>query len=244
MEGMTVPLPVPLNATRVKEMAIALGADLCGIASAGRFADAPEGFRPTDIFPKCRSVIVFARRIPVGAAFAVTPVPYTKVKDTSMKEIEGIGTQFSLFLEEREILAVPVPPDDPYEYWDPETMTGRGILSMRHAGHLAGLGILGKNTLLLNEDFGNMIHIGAVLVDAEFEQNPLSSLKDCPEKCTICIDACPQKALDGVTVNQKLCRSFAFPTTKRGHDLYGCNLCRRSCPRCLGKKRKALKSHI
>lgn len=241
---MTVPAPVPLSATEVKEMAISQGADLCGIASAGRFVDAPEGFRPTDIFPKCRSVIVFARRIPVGPAFAVTPVPYTKIKETSMKELEGIGMRLSLLLEDRGILTVPVPPDDPYEYWDHDTMTGRGILSMRHAGYLAGLGILGKNTLLLNEDFGNMIHIGAVLVDAELEQDPLSSFKGCPEKCSVCIDACPQKALDGVTVKQKLCRSFAFPTTEKGYELYGCNLCRRSCPRCLGKKRKALKNHI
>jgi epoxyqueuosine reductase QueG len=225
-------------------MTISLGADLCGIASAGRFAGAPEGFKPTDIFPQCKSVIVFAKRIPVGPAFAVTPVPYTKFKEVSVNELDAIGMHLSLLLEEAGTLPVPVPCDDPYEYWDSDTLTGRGILSMRHAGYLAGLGILGKNTLLINEDYGNMIHIGAVLVDVELDQDPLSDFKGCPEACTICLDSCPQKALDGTTVNQKLCRSFAFPVTKKGYALYGCNLCRRSCPRCLGKKRKALQERL
>lgn len=224
-----------LSAQKVKETAISLGADLCGIASAGRFASAPEGFRPTDIFSKCRSVIVFAGRIPAGTVFAATPVPYTQIKEVSTRALDNIGMRLGLLLEEEGALTVPIPGDDPYEYWEPENMYGRGILSMRHAGHLAGLGILGKNTLLLNERYGNMIQIGAVLTDVELEQDPLSTLESCPEKCAACIDACPQKALDGITVNQKLCRSFAYPATEKGYVLLNCNLCRRSCPRFLGK---------
>ncbi|MGD0153672.1 MAG: epoxyqueuosine reductase [Thermacetogeniaceae bacterium] len=237
-------VPSTLNARQVKEAAFSPGADLCGISSTERFAGAPEGFRPTDIFPKCRSVIVFARRIPAGIIFAASLVPYTQVKDLSVKELDGIGMRLSLFLEERGVLAVPVPSDDPYEYWEPDRLYGRGILSMRHAGYLAGLGILGKNTLLLNEDYGNMIHIGAVLASAELEQDPLSTLKNCPDKCTICIEACPQKALDGITVEQKLCRPTSFYTNKKGYGLFSCNLCRRSCPRALGKKRKQLQKQI
>jgi hypothetical protein len=36
--------------------------DLCGIASAERFATAPEGFKPTNIYSGRQSVIVFAKR--------------------------------------------------------------------------------------------------------------------------------------------------------------------------------------
>jgi epoxyqueuosine reductase QueG len=161
-----------------------------------------------------------------------------------MIDLDLLASRLCLFLEEEGVLAAPVPTDAPYERWEPDRLYGRGNLSLRHAGYLAGLGILGKNTLLVTEDFGNMIHIGAVLVDAELEQDPLSTIKDCPEHCTICLDACPQQALNGVTVDQKLCRSFAFPVTKKGYLLYGCNLCRRSCPRCLGEKRKTLKKHL
>ncbi len=72
---------------------------------------------------------------------------------------------------------------------------------MRHSGYLAGLGVLGKNTLLINEKYGNMIQIGAVLVDIELEGDPLIEDALCPTNCNICIDSCPQKALDGKTVN-------------------------------------------
>jgi len=48
----------------VKDLVINLGADLWGIAPEKRFLNAPEGFRPTDIYSNCQSVIVFAKRMP------------------------------------------------------------------------------------------------------------------------------------------------------------------------------------
>jgi hypothetical protein len=48
----------------VKSTVLSLGADLCGIAPAHRFVNAPQGFRPTDIYEHCRSVVVFARQLP------------------------------------------------------------------------------------------------------------------------------------------------------------------------------------
>ena len=38
-----------IDSTKVKEIIKILGADLCGIASLDRFADAPEGYHPTDV---------------------------------------------------------------------------------------------------------------------------------------------------------------------------------------------------
>lgn len=57
--------------------------------------------------------------------------------------------EVSLRLEKQGIGAVPIPSSDPYEHWEPERLHGRAILSLRHAGYLAGLGVLGKNTLLI-----------------------------------------------------------------------------------------------
>jgi len=104
-----------------------------------------------------------------------------------------------------------------------------GILSLRHAGYLAGLGILGRNNLLINTDLGNMVYIGAILTNLELEQDPVIENISCPPKCKICIDSCPQKALDGSTVNQKLCRQHSGLHHERGFNIYTCNVCRKVC---------------
>ncbi len=100
--------------------------------------------------------------------------------------------------------------------------------------HLAGLGRLARNTLLINERFGNMIQIGAVLLDAELQGDPIASYEVCPPDCSLCIDVCPVGALDGETVVQKLCRPLACHGTERGFILKKCNRCRSVCPHALG----------
>jgi len=79
-----------------------------------------------------------------------------------------------------------------------------------------------------------MIQIGSVLMDIELEEDKLVTYEGCPENCQICLDSCPQKALDGITVNQELCRTLSNFKTGKGYILKKCNLCRRLCPNCLG----------
>ena len=129
-----------------------------------------------------------------------------------------------------------MPTDDPYIYWDADNKHGMAIISMRHAAFNAGLGILGRNTLLINREFGNMVYIGALLIDAEIEPDPIVTDFACPENCRLCLDACPVKALDGVTVNQKLCRENSCFQHPRGWDIYTCNACRKVCLYRNGKK--------
>jgi len=105
---------------------------------------------------------------------------------------------------------------------------------MRHAGRLAGLGVLGRNTLLKNPRFGNMILIGAVLLDTELDADPVDTSEACPPDCRICLDACPAQALDGETVNQSLCRPLSNHVNERGFKTYKCSECRKACPDALG----------
>jgi epoxyqueuosine reductase len=225
-----------ISSKKVKEIFKSLGADLVGIAPIERFKDAPEGFRPTDIYRQCKSVLVFAKRLPLECLFVTNCVPYTHVNNVMIQEVNTLGIKASLMLEEQGIKAVPVPSDDPYEHWEPERSYGCAILSLRHAGYLAGLGVLGRNTLLMNKDYGNMISIGAVLLDIELEGDPIAIYEGCPPDCRLCIDSCPQGALDGKTVNQQLCRPLSNYKTEKGYILKKCNLCRRICPNCLGIK--------
>ena len=223
-----------MDSATVKDIVRNLGADLCGVAPATRFKDAPEGFRPTDIYGDCRSVIVFAKKIPAESLFANSCVPYTYVNSVMTQEVDRLGVLVSLELERRGVKSVPIPSDDPYEHWEPEHSYGRAVLSMRHAGYLAGLGVLGKNTLLINREFGNMIQIGAVLVNVDLGGDPIAIYEGCIPDCILCIESCPQKALDGKTVNQKLCRPVSNFKTPKGYILKKCNLCRRVCPNTLG----------
>jgi hypothetical protein len=61
----------------IKELAHDLGSDLCGIAPVERFADAPEGFRPIDIYAETRSAVVIGKTVPEAAFVSPNPVPYT-----------------------------------------------------------------------------------------------------------------------------------------------------------------------
>ena len=218
----------------IKAVAGGLGVDLCGIAPAGRFEGAPRGFHPTDIYSECRSVLVFAKRLPREALRAESCVAYGHVNTVVNIEVDLLAVELSRRLEDEGVGAVPIPSDDPYEHWEPDRLHGRAILSLRHAGYLAGLGSLGRNTLLVNERFGNMIQIGAVLLDAELQGDPLAGYDVCPAECNLCIDACPVDALNGETVVQELCRPLACHRTERGFILKKCNMCRRVCPHALG----------
>jgi epoxyqueuosine reductase len=223
-----------VDANIVKDTVKALGADICGIAPADRFDKAPEGFHPTDIYEKCKSVVVFAKKLPAGSLFLSNCVPYTFVNTMMTQEVDRLIIDVSLKLEEMGIGTVPVPSDDPYEHWEADRSYGRAILSLRHAGNLAGLGVLGKNTLLMNGDYGNMIQLGAVLVDAELEADPIATYEGCLSDCTLCLDACPEGALDGETVNQQLCRPVSNYITEKGYNLKKCYACRSVCPHALG----------
>lgn len=229
---------VSMNSKTIKTIAKRLGADLCGIAGVEMFKDAPEGFKPSDIYSKCKSIIVFAKRVPSGALSAENCIPYTHVSDVIVREVDNLGAKLCLTLEDLGIVAVPIPSDDPSTYWEVENQYARGILSLRHAGYLAGLGVLGRNTLLVNEKYGNMIQIGAVLVDCELESDPLATYSVCKPSCSLCIDKCPQNALDGETVNQKHCRILSNFVTERGYILKKCHSCRSVCPNARGIKAK------
>lgn len=219
-----------INSEIVIKKAIQKGADICGIASVTMFDDAPEGYHPHDIYSNCKSVIVFGSHFPLSTLKAKTNSPYTFVRNILVEKMDLISYSLSDDLEKEGINAIPIPSAEPYDFWDAEQNYGRGILSLKHAGSFAGLGLIGKNTLLINNRYGNMIWLGAVLISVELKPNPIAKYEVCNKKCTLCIDLCPQNALDGITINQKLCREYSLSCTDGGGCIYSCNICRKVCP--------------
>jgi epoxyqueuosine reductase len=227
---------------KIRALALELGADVCGFAGIERFADAPRGFSPSDVYAECRTAIVFGVAMPKGLLKVDPRLIYNYFNEAVIDgEIDRISFRLAREIERRfGCAAVPVPCDAPYEYWDAEQMEGRGLLSMKHAAVCAGLGALGKNTLLLNGTFGNMLNIGAVLTDAALPSDPPQE-SICIQSCTKCVDGCPAGAIRNGVVVQKLCREHTYGRkTARGYDTTECNLCRAVCPVAFGKSKKAL----
>jgi epoxyqueuosine reductase len=219
----------------IKEIFIDLGADICGVANIDLFTDAPKGFHPGDIYSDCKSVIVFAKKIPMGLAHVNPRIIYQHFNSAGHLELDRIA-----YLSSNEIektyngIAVPIPANVPYDYWDTEKMEGRGTISMKHAAVLAGIGTFGKSTLLINRKYGNMLNIGAVLTNLNLPSDvPAESV--CIKGCSICIDNCPANAINEFGVNQKLCRKHAYARNDKGFEVVNCNRCRTMCPMAFGQ---------
>jgi len=223
-----------MDATELKEKIFLLGADLCGIAPVSRFSDAPEGFHPSDIYPDSKSVVIFASHFPKSTFEPSTTVPYTFVRNLLVDKLDQISFQLSLYLGKRGIGLIPIPSSDPYEFWDSALRHGRGVISLKHAGYFAGLGVIGKNTLLINEVYGNIIWLGGVLISVDLKLDPVALYEAYEPECTLCLDSCPQKALDGITIDQKLCREHSNSYADGGGWAISCNTCRKTCPKYSG----------
>lgn len=221
---------------QIKEYILSIGADVCGVANVDRFSQAPSGFHPRDIFPNCKSVIVFGIALPKGLTKVEPRLIYGHFNYGTCPEVDRVAFRAAKEIEKLcEGYAVPLPSDGPYEYWDAEKLEGRGLISMKHAAVLAGLGTLGKSTLMLNEKFGNLLTLGVVLTDLDLDSNPLAE-SICIEGCSQCIKNCPSQALDGQRANQAKCRPNTYGTNTRGYDTVKCNKCRAVCPMRFGKK--------
>ncbi len=219
----------------IKEIVLSLGADVCGIANIERFANAPRGFSPRDLFEGCKSAIVFGVALPKGLTKVQPRLMYGHFNEFCKQQTDAVAFNAAKIIENRyKCSVVPVPSDSPYECWDEELKSGRGLISMKHAAALAGLGTLGKSTLLINKRFGNLLTIGAILTDLDLPSDETCE-SVCMDGCTKCVDSCPVGAICDGTVNQKLCRNNTYGKNKRGFDTVDCNICRVVCPMRYGK---------
>lgn len=61
----------------------------------------------------------------------------------------------------------------------------------------AGIGWIGKNCLLVTQEYGAAIRISSLLTDAPLECNQPIDISKCGE-CRLCVKACPGQALTGI----------------------------------------------
>lgn len=114
----------------------------------------------------------------------------------------------------------------------------------RELAQRAGLGWIGKNTLLINPRRGSWMFLGGVLTTLDLLPPSAQSLKP-PEPdhcgtCTRCIDACPTAAITPYSVDARKCISYLTIEHRSeipkelgerfGEWLYGCDVCQEVCP--------------
>ena len=238
----------------IKSKAKELGLDLCGIVKAEFLADEKENFLswldkgfhgemgymanniekrldPRLLVENTKSIVV------VGLNY----FPKEQQTDPNAPVIAkyAYGKDYHFVLKERlnQLLD--------YINSEIEEVSGRAFVDsapvLEHAwAKRAGLGWIGKNSLLINRKIGSFLFLGELFLDIELEyENPIYT--DFCGGCNRCIRSCPTGAItEPYVVNGSKCISYYtielkgdIPEEVKGkfqNRVFGCDICQDVCP--------------
>jgi epoxyqueuosine reductase len=115
-----------------------------------------------------------------------------------------------------------------------------GPVMERELAARAGLGWVGKNTLLIDPRHGSWFVLGELVTSLELE--PDAPTGDHCGTCRRCIEACPTQAIAPYSVDARACISYLtlehraelpgehHEAMRRAGDLIGCDICQEVCP--------------
>ncbi len=179
---------------------------------------APQGFRPQDALPGAKSILIFAKPAP-APNYDTTATRngiysfYVNTYHTYYRQANEVACHIVSLLSEAGFPSLPIPS------YSPLTFNGDhlcGLISLKHAAAEAGLGKIGKNTLLIHPERGNTLRLGGLLTTMEWPQDSHGDYDDlCPEDCHLCEKACPVGALDNGKIDHLKCMSHAIEHSMR-----------------------------
>ena len=204
----------------VKEFGINAGASVVGIAASNDFGLAPEGSKPSDSLEGCLSVVVLGAPFPQEALFKPS-VEYTEIRHRMLKKMDNAAEEVMKQIINKGFKA--------------KAMDGlSGKISLKHAAELAGIGIIGRNYLLINPEYGNLLWFSAVLTDAYITPDGKVQYTIC-DNCNKCVEMCPAKALDNpASFGKNECNEVCWKLVN-GEWILNCFLCRKVCRYRFGK---------
>ncbi len=221
----------------IEEMKIKLDVELIGVASVEEPSPSELNSRARALLPNVKSVVVFGKEIyrevvsllkaskeageaESGELMAVH-TDYLKAKlNTAVHE-------FAIFFRKKGYASLPLPSSGPY---DQRFLTAP--LSYKHAAELAGLGTIGRHSLLITPEFGPRVSLACFLTEASLEASAPTRKGYCTN-CDSCIRACPAQALEvpkpdeSYSMNKFACRVY------RQAGLT-CSVCMKACDEVIG----------
>lgn len=247
--------PAEKHASLIKSIANRLGFDFCGIAKAGFLEEeAPrleEWLSRNYLGEMGYLANHFDKRLDptklVEGAKTVVSLVYNYYPETSLPESpESIklakyayGEDYHFVIKDKlkdflEILRNEIGEIEGRAFVD------SAPVMERQWAQKAGLGWIGKNSLLLNKKQGSFFFLAELIIDLEVTPDtPLT--KDYCGTCTACIDACPTDAIvQPSVVDGSRCISYltielkdAIPNEFKGkmdNWAFGCDICQDVCP--------------
>ena len=249
------------KSARVKELAQKLGFDLCGIAppwdvvpgerytaAMGKgYGASMEWLKehsekrrdPRELHPGTRAIVM------VGVSYGHDSPGYLEqppAPDEAWIARYAQGQDYHKYVRKMLIRFAKEIAKDPGlggESKDHRVFVDTGPLLEKAYAHLAGVGWIGKNSLLINREFGSWVFLGAILTPLELA--PDKPAVDHCGSCTRCLDACPTDAFpEPYVLDARRCIATwtiespdpvaDIVAGELGQHLFGCDICQEVCP--------------
>ncbi len=200
-----------IKAEELKSKVLEQGADVVGICRVDDLKGLPGYIQNHGaVMDGAESVLVWGVRM-LNSSIACADVNVRMALQSTgalYHELDRQSYVVARYLEDMGFKAMPFPTHLP----QPMVKETNGMLadvSYRHLARESGLGVFGKNNLILTPRFGPRIRFTAIMTDADLA--PDEKIEDdlCSD-CMLCLEACPQQALseEGKTDLGKCIRSL------------------------------------
>ncbi len=194
-----------------------------------------QRIEPNTIFPGARSALCVSLRYhPLAGEGEVVGDLWPKVARYARgRDYHEVMGERLIALEAR--IAAAFPAVESRRYVD------TGPVLERELAARAGLGAIGKNTLLLHPKDGSYFLLGEIFLSLDLTPSePLAPIANLCGRCTRCLDACPTGALaEPYHLDARRCISYwtiehrgDFPPDVPDLDgwVFGCDVCQEVCP--------------